>query len=63
MEKKNKFNNRGGSVVTSLLGNVNRKTVIIAVLSVIALTGIIIVGYILGYMVSYTNGDVAIDLN
>ncbi len=63
MDKKRKSNNKGGSVVASLFGNVRPKTVIISVLAVIALTGIIIVGYILGYMISYTNGDVAIDLN
>ena len=63
MDKKNKTNNRLGDIVSSLFGNVSRKTVIFSVLAVIALTGIIIVGYVLGYMVSYTNGDIAIDLN
>lgn len=60
-KKTNNF--KGTGMLKSLIGNLNRKTVIFSVLAVIALTGIIIVGYVLSYMISYTYGDVAIDLN
>ncbi len=60
-KKSDKIN--GTSMLKGIIGNLNRKTVLLSALAVVALTGIIVVGYVLSYMISYTYGDVAIDLN
>ncbi|MBQ8027108.1 MAG: hypothetical protein IJ261_03220, partial [Clostridia bacterium] len=61
MKKKGQSKSTGSIAV--LLGNIKPKTVILSVVCVFVLTCVIIVGYVLGYMISYANGDVAIDLN
>ncbi len=54
---------KNGLSIGSLVGEIKPKTVIFSLLAVVVLTGIITVGYVLSYMISYTYGDVAIDLN
>ncbi len=63
MQKNAKNKKTGGGTVASLLGNLKPKTVVLSVLLIFVLAAVIIVGYVLGYMVIYANGDVAIDLN
>ncbi len=52
-----------GPVGTAVVSNLKPKTIIISAVAAFIVAGIIIVGYVLGYMISFANGDVAIDLN
>ncbi len=63
MQKQLKNKKSGGGTVSALLGNLKPKTVIFSVLLIFIIAAVIIVGYVLGYMVIYANGEVAIDLN
>ncbi len=63
MNSNSKKQNDIKRTIQNVFGNISKKTVVLSVLAVIALTGIIVVGYVLAYMISFANGEIAIDLN
>ncbi len=55
MEKKKKINQMNIKF--------DKKTIVFSVLAIMVLTVIIVCGYVFGYMISFANGDIAIDLD
>ena len=63
MQKNPKTQKTRGVAATAFMGNLKTSTVIKSALLVGIIACVIVVVYVLGYMVWFTNGEVAIDLN
>lgn len=63
MQKQPKNTKARDGLAGAFLANLRPKTIILSLFLVVVIAAVIVVGYVLGYMIIYANGDVAIDLN